>query len=290
LREGLVLSPFFISFSLHIFPTVAEVMNPFTMRSNRLNLITTALACFVFMACNKTTEQFTNEPLSSYLPLQVGKYITYRLDSTVFTSFGTVTEIHSYQEKDTIDAKITDGLGRDSYRILRFLRDTAATKQWSPAGTFFITPTDKTIEVIDNNLRILKLVAPIKQDNTWKGNRYLPDEAYSSMYSFNNDFEMQDWDYTYSSVNESLSLNGKAYNNVMTVDGIDEVFNANASTTTVIDKNSIAYVNHLQDKYSKNLGLIYQEFIMWEYQPPNGINQAGSKVGFGVRRSIIDHN
>jgi hypothetical protein len=260
------------------------------MRSKRLHLITAALACFIFFGCDKKTEEFTSAPLSDYLPLQVGKYITYRLDSTVFTNFGTVTVVNSYQEKHVIDSKFIDASGRGSYRIFRFLRDTAGNKPWAPAGTYSITPTDNTIEVIENNLRFVKLVMPIKQDNTWKGNHYLPDDAFVSLYTFNNDFGMQDWDYNYSSIDKSLAVKGKTYNNVLTVDVIDDVFNANESNASVLNPGVIGYVNHLQDNYAKGIGLIYQEFIMWEYQPPNAANPTGAKVGFGIKRSIIDHN
>jgi len=40
--------------------------------------------------------------------LQPGKYITYRLDSLVFTNFGKNTEIHKYQMKHEIDAELVD--------------------------------------------------------------------------------------------------------------------------------------------------------------------------------------
>ena len=159
-------------------------MNPFTMRS-RLNFIAAALACFTFFSCTKKIENYNSAPLSDYLPLQVGNYITYRLDSTVFTNFGTVTAVHSYQEKQIVDAQITDNLGRNSYRILRYIRDTAGTQPWSPAGSYFITPTGKTVEVIENNLRFIKLALPITQDFSWKGNNYLPTDPYLSNYSLN---------------------------------------------------------------------------------------------------------
>lgn len=261
------------------------------MRSKRLHLITAALACFVFFSCNRTTEEFPSEPLSNYIPLQVGKYITYRLDSTVFTNFGTTVVVRSFQEKHVVDTKFTDALGRDSYRILRFTRDTAGTQPWSPAGVYSITPTNNTIEVNENNLRFIKLVEPIKQDNTWKGNRYLPDDAFGPSYSFSIvDAGMADWDYTYTSTGETVNIKGKTYSDVVTVDAVDEVDNANENTATVLNPNTVASVNHVQDKYAKGLGLVYQKFIMWEYQPPNGSNQTGAKVGFGIVRSIIDHN
>jgi hypothetical protein len=266
-------------------------MNPFTMRSKRLHLITAVFACFVFFSCDRTIEELTSEPPSNYLPLQAGKYITYRVDSTVFTNFGTTVAVRSFQEKHIVDAKITDALGRESYRILRFTRDTAGTQPWAPAGTYAITPTDNTIEVTENNLRFVKLVKPVKQDNSWKGNHYLPDDAYDPLFSFSIvDAGMKDWDYTYSSMGDAVTIKGQTYIDVLTVDVIDIVDNANENNATVINSNTVASVNQVQDKYAKGLGLIYQKFVMWEYQPPNGSNQTGAKVGFGIVRSIIDHN
>jgi hypothetical protein len=277
-------------------------MNPFTMRSKQLHLLTATLACLLFIGCGKTVESYTSLPLTDYMPLQPGKYITYRLDSTVFTNFGTVTVVRSFQEKHVVDSKFSDATGRDSYRILRFTRDTAGAQPWVSAGTYVITPTDKTVEVIENNLRYIKLVVPLAQDYTWKGNRYLVnwnitsdtailyDHPFSPLYSFRNDADMEDWDYTYSSIQGNLTVNGKPYADVITVDGINKVWNAKMNNATVVDPSSIAYVDYQKDNYAKGLGLIYQEFIMWEYQPPNGTSQTGYKVGFGVKRSILDHN
>lgn len=260
-------------------------MNPFTMRS-KLNLIAATLAFITFFGCNRQTENLNDTPLSDYLPLQVGKYITYRLDSTVFTNFGSVVAVHSYQEKQIVDAEITDGLGRPSYRILRFIRDTAGSLPWAPAGSYAITPTNNTVEVIENNLRIIKLVLPIQQDNTWKANRYLPDNPFNTLFSFSiADAGIQDWEYTYTSTEGSMELNGQTYNDVLTVDGVNDVSNANADNATVVDANLLASVDQVQDVYAKSVGLVYQKFIMWEYQPTSA-----AQIGFGIRRSIIDHN
>lgn len=260
------------------------------MRANRLNLFISILASVLLFGCDSKTEELQTEKISDYEPLVVGKYITYRLDSTIFNNFGTVTVTKYFQEKHIVDAQIVDALGRPSYRILRFTRDTAGTQAWAPAGTYFITPLNNTMEVIENNLRFIKLNLPIKEGNTWKGNRYLPDDAYSSLYTFNNDFGMDAWDYTYSSTGGTEAYKGQTYHDVLTVDGIDESLNANAGTTTVNNPSVYAYVNYLQDKYAKGIGLVYQQLIMWEYQPPNGTNTTGAKVGFAVKRSIIDHN
>ncbi|HLG39444.1 MAG TPA: hypothetical protein VI461_07240, partial [Chitinophagaceae bacterium] len=80
----------------------------------RLGLV--AVTIITFISCSKK-EEFTSEPLSDYIPLQTGKYITYRLDSMVFTNFGRNTEIHRYQVKHEIDAELTDNLGRPAWRV-----------------------------------------------------------------------------------------------------------------------------------------------------------------------------
>lgn len=252
----------------------------------KLNHFTLILASVFLFSCDKKTEEFQTDTLLDYTMLAPGKYITYRLDSTVFVNFGRNTEVHSFQEKHEVDAQVTDNLGRTAYRIFRYLRDTAGlSPTWTPAGSYLVTPTNNSIEVIEDNLRFVKLVLPVKQDITWKGNRFLPDEAYSPLFSFQNDFDMADWDYTYTSLGETIQLNGQTIENVLTVDGINI-----SSNVPVTDLNSYGFIDYMQDRYAKGIGLVYQEFIMWDYQPPNQSATTGYKTGFGIKRSMIDHN
>ena len=341
------------------------------MRSTRLKLIISALTFVVFVACSKETEEFSSAPLSDYLPLKVGKYITYRLDSTLFTNFGTETEIHSYQEKHVVDSTITDASGRRGYRILRYIRNISGTGLWAPSGSYFIVANEKTVEVVENNLRFIKLALPLKTGFTWKGNQFLPNDPYSTYYSFSNDNIMHNWDYTIDSVNTNIVLNGNSLSNILKVVGIDEVdvidtlevtgttiqipntssgiylrgnptgqfiitaqqpkvpgklsiYNRTSQTgkleTIAIPPNggkSFEYLNNkwtfgfvddrgirrdtlypdlpygskdvLIEKYAKDIGLVSQEFIMWEYQYRLSTN-SGNKNGFEVRRTMIDHN
>src|SRR5687767_15944632 len=116
----------------------------------RLTLI--AFLLVSLFSCTEKKEEFLTESLSDYLPLQPGKYITYRIDSLVFTNFQRDVEIHSYQVKHLVDAEITDNLGRVSYRVYRFLRDTAGTTAWVSNGSYFVTPLADQVEVVENNL------------------------------------------------------------------------------------------------------------------------------------------
>lgn len=246
-----------------------------------------AVVIFTLFSCNKKDE-YVSEKLSDYIILTPGKYITYRLDSMVFTNFGRNTEIHRYQVKHVIDELITDNLGRPSYRVFRYLRDSLGTTAWQAAGTFFITPLADQVELIEDNLRFIKLHLPIKDAFTWKGNRYLPsgiDGPYEQLFPFNNDDDMEDWDFYYNGENGSFSYLGFNYVNVLSVEEADERFNV-----PILAPGSIAYRSRAVEKYSKNIGLVYREYELWEYQP-NTNNPAGPfKSGFGITMWMIGHN
>lgn len=260
-------------------------MNPFTMRAKFPGFFFPVLMAIFAMGCNKS-EELTSESLSDYMPLQTGKYITYRLDSTVFVDFNTVSEVHYYQEKHVIDIPVPDALGRPSYRVFRYIRDSAGTQPWSPAGSYFLTPTATTIEKIENNLRFVKLSMPVKQDFTWNPNHFLPDNPLRALYSFQNDgdMEMEDWNSYYASVGETDTLYGKVIHDVITVNGVDRLENV------PINVNVYASLDYQQEKYAKGIGLVYQEWAMWDFQPPHDNIPSAQKHGFIIKRTMIDHN
>lgn len=188
----------------------------------RLSLLSVVI--FSFFSCKKKIEIFQTDALSDYMPLSAGKYITYRVDSTVFTNFGRNVEIHSYQVKHLIESQITDNLGRPGYRVFRYMRDTAGIQSWQAAGAYFITPLSNQIELIEDNLRFIKMHLPIKEGFSWKGNKFLSADPYESLYPFTNDDDMEDWDYNYESTNDIFSYKQQTLAGVVKIVQIDERF------------------------------------------------------------------
>jgi hypothetical protein len=64
---------------------------------------------------------------------------------------------------------------------------------------------------------------------------------------------------------------------------------ADSSNVPIEFPDGLAYKNYWIEQYAKNVGLIYKEVVMWEYQPPNSGNP-GFTSGFGLKMTIIDHN
>ncbi|MEO9210098.1 MAG: hypothetical protein ABI208_03320 [Ginsengibacter sp.] len=234
------------------------------------------MALFFFTSCKKEIEVLNPHTLDNYFPLEVGKQITYALDSTLFLNFGKTRTVISYQAQDRIDAKITDNLGRPSYRIFRYIRKDN-TKPWVFSNTFMATPTNNTIEYVENNLRYVKLKFPIRQGDTWKGNTYINTTSIDVDLRY-----LDDWDYEYDSVGVPLTLNSLLINNTITVKERDEFIGQDPSIPSTL----YAEKNYSKEKYGKGIGLIYRECMHWEYQGQNG----GSYDGYGVKLTIISHN
>ena len=237
------------------------------------------LISLFFTSCKKEKEIFNSASVNDYYPLQVGKYITYDLDSTVFVNFGQKDTIISYQVQDMVDAEITDNLGRPAYRIIRYIRKNSA-ENWVANNTFLAVATENSIEYIENNQRFLKLKLPVSQDFSWKGNSYI------DTYSVNSEVKyMDDWDYIYDSIGVPLTINTVTVDSTVKVSERDEFLGQDPS----IPGTQYAEKTYALEKYGKGIGLIYREFLHWEYQgSQSGV--PGYFVGYGVKLSITGHN
>ncbi|HQW84157.1 MAG TPA: hypothetical protein PK987_06850 [Ferruginibacter sp.] len=240
-------------------------------------LILLVLTIVIFSACKKTTEVYETNTVSEYYPLQVGKYITYNLDSTVFINFGTKDTIMNYQVKHVVDAEITDNLGRPAYRIIRYIRKTPANA-WVPDNTFMAIGTEFTMEFVENNMRFIKLKGPVRDEYTWKGNSYI---------DLGTDYRyLEDWDYTYDSVNVSLTIGAYTLDSTLKVNQLDE---SDEVIGNPADPNSYSEINNSTEKYAKGIGMVYRNFLHVEYQPATP-GRGAYRIGYGVRLTMIDHN
>jgi hypothetical protein len=236
-------------------------------------------------SCNKK-DNIPSDAVTDYLNLEKGKTILYRYDSLRFVDFDQRDTFITYKAKEVVEGTITDNMGRDGWRVVRYIRDWNSTIEtdWKPVLTYTVIPSDKDIEMKEGNFRYIKLAGPIVDGHSWRGNGYLPERPYSTAdYAFDNDQNIQTWDYTYHDVGATLSLNGKDYENTIAVTQIADSANLPIIATVT------AYKNVWTEKYAKGIGLVYKEVAVWEYQAATS-TQSGYRQGFGITMSIIDHN
>jgi hypothetical protein len=252
------------------------------MRKTRQLLLLLALSLCVW-ACKSKKEELTVVTPEPFVQLQTGKFIIYRVDSTLFTNSGRDTEHHFYQERHLVDSQVVDGLGRPSWRVFRSVRGLAGQDAWSPRGSYLITLNNGNLETLEDNLRFIRLAAPLHTGASWKGGRFLGTDPYRSLFLFGNDDNISDWDFTVSATDETVTINGQQYNKVTTINAVDESINVPITIPEAYGSRSL-----YEERYARGIGLVYQHYILWEYQPnPGGTSYT---AGFGVERSILLHN
>lgn len=240
-----------------------------------IRIITGIAILLLFASCKKETEKLATASIHDYYPIAIGHYITYNLDSTLFIDFGKRDTVIHYQAKDVVDAAITDNLGRPSYRVIRYLRQEDA-EPWVASSTYMVTPTEKAIEVVENNLRFIKLAMPVRQDFSWKGNSHIDTYSPDADLTY-----LADWDYIYDSIGIPLTMNSLVLDSTLKVFERDELLGQDPS----IPGTQYAERNYAVEKYANGIGLIYRELIHWEYQGAEDYY-----VGYGIKMTITGHN
>jgi hypothetical protein len=137
-----------------------------------------------------------------------------------------------------------------------------------------------TLEFVENNLRFQKLQLPIKDGYTWKGNKYIDSYSLNSSVKY-----LDDWNYMYDSVNVPLTINGFNFASTLKVEQRDEFLGQDPK----IPNTQYAERNYSIEKYAKNTGLVYKEFLHWEYQGTQPGRQAFYS-GYGVKLTVTGYN
>ncbi len=242
-------------------------------------LLLSVLLITLFASCKKETDDFSELSIRDYSPNIVGKYIAYNLDSLLYINFGTKDTTVSYQVKYEVDAAITDNIGRPAYRIIRYIRKDPSFA-WVSDNTFMSIPTTNSVEFVENNLRFISLVRPIRNNYSWRGNAFIDTYSFESNVKY-----LNEWDYTYESVNEPLSIGGFNLDSTITVIQRNEILN------DPNNPNVYSEINIGIEKYAKGLGMVYKKFLHREYQPPPPLSgDQGYSVGYGITLTMFDHN
>jgi hypothetical protein len=246
------------------------------MRSRLFLLYTVSFLIILNCSCNKSNPLITDTP-ADYYPMHVGNYIIYRMDSLKFINVGSQDTVISYLAKEVVDDTITDNLGRLSYRVIRYLSDTTGTSEWVPSIAFMVTPLKGSVEVVENNLRFIKMVTPVQDDVTWLGNAYIDTQSDDSQVPY-----LDGWNYTYDSTGLPHNVLAGTIPKTVIVKEADEV--------SGLGDSSYIQTIYSEEIYGKNIGPIYKRFLYSVYQSPNVQYPSGATIGYGLSFNMVSHN
>jgi hypothetical protein len=250
---------------------------------NKKTLLPAVIITVVFsvwiLSCKKQTDKSVLGSFDTYLNLKKGKFFIYKLDSTVTINFGDTFAVRSYLIKDSIADSFNDNLNRLSYKIFRY-QYNATGKIWNPVNTFYITPTDKSIEYVENNIRYFPLVNPLSANSSWRGNTNAPNEQFYPSGAFNN------WDFFYDNINAPFKVDNTTFPNTVTVVQYDSVNNAEFKKFTPGYFYAKGY-----EVYADTIGLIYKDLKSFQYQDNRSCQLIKPKIsGAGFDTLAINCN
>ena len=230
-------------------------------------LLFASLVFFLF-SCKKDEPVTPIDLGYNYYPDHLGRYVIYDCDSIVYVDLGDDTLDYKFQIKEKIDSFFIDNEGRPALRIARYKKmiqnDSViiANPQWVLQDIWWANKTTTNVQVVEENVRFVKLVFPVELDKTWNGN------AHNTL---------SGWDYEYTSVDDPLTLGTLQFDRTLTV----KQYNSGAIPL---------YYKNYTEKYAKGVGMIYKEMTdyTWE-QDTFGPIIGNIKFGLKYKMTAIQY-
>ena len=189
----------------------------------KIILFTAISLIFFFSACKKDAFESPVDLKKEYFPIINGNWIEYQVDSIYWGGLNPA-DTFSLIVRFQMDSSFIDNEGRKVNRMIKSIKK---------GNDYFINEvhtvfcTDRYIEKFENNLRLIKLVFPVKKNSYWNVN------------ALNNHIQTEA---KYSSVDQPFSIGNHTFDSCATVLIFDEI--------------TLISVDFEEEVYAKDIGLI----------------------------------
>ena len=252
------------------------------MKTSLKYFLSSLSVLLLLFACKSKTvlEDFQLDNGYDYFPLEIGKYWEYSVDSTLFdtTGMGIIIEQTSAFLREEVVDTFRDNENRLVYTIERFYRQNQSDV-WQIQSVSYALFENTQLEVVDDNLRFIKMVFPLEDGEIWDGNQFI--DATTMITIKGELLEMfKGWSYEIESLDEADVIDNVTYDKVMTI--------TQAASENVIE------LRESSEKYAKGIGLIYREMRILDTQCISGCEglpwESKAQKGFIMKQTLIAHN
>ena len=242
------------------------------------NLFLSALAIgLCIVSCTKDKEDnFALTSYKDYLPMQAGDVQLYRMDSTVPTAFGVQLVVKNYLAKDSVTLQTLDATGDTVFFVDRFVTDTLQSQPWTLATTYQIVYTKNTVDLIQaDGKRFIKLTTPVRNGYAWDGNQYFVNQNGQNISTDDPAYPYVLWNYVYDSVGLPYQTKYASYTDAAIVQEVNNI--------SPFNPNAYSYARFSQEVYANGVGLIEQNILYYNYQPPTSVGAGYDLSSFGIK-------
>ncbi len=250
------------------------------MKSFHFFLALSFILVVLISSCREgsVNEDFPLEMGFEYFPLEVGKYKTYQMDSTVYDFDGAVPiiiESTTFVKEELVDIAI-DNEGDTIYILERFERSNFSDP-WIIKDVWSTKVANNRAERFEENIRLIKMVFPLKEGVDFDATLFIDDNfvvsvAGEAIEAFKN------WTSEIQEIGTSETIGGENFSDIATI--------IHADDENLIEK------RYSQSKYAKGLGLIEREEWILDTQ---NLTEAlpweeKAEIGYILKQTIIDYN
>ncbi|MDX1684932.1 MAG: hypothetical protein R3275_06815, partial [Saprospiraceae bacterium] len=219
------------------------------------------------------------EPSSSFMPLSIGAFWTYKMDSIIYDPEPTGIVRDTIQEEvrleivDTLDSSDSG----TTYVVERYTRNSDTTK-WRIRDVWSFKKDRYRFIATEENIPYIKLMFPLDLGTSWDGNTFIDEDEVKvkirgeelDMFKFWSDYRVTDRMPT-------DSILSKAYQDVITVEHADREI--------LIEKRLSL------EKYAKDVGMIYKKLEILDTQNIDTDISFYDRAqrGFILEMWLIDH-
>jgi hypothetical protein len=211
----------------------------------------------VLLSCKKDNSGLP-EFHYDYYPLEEGTFVVYEAMEIAHDIQALVARDTSrYYLKTVIGEKIIDNSGHEAHKFFRYVKDSLADA-WTLQDVWTTRRHEQRIELVDENVRLVKLVFPPNKTKLWDVNAYNTTERLMARY------------------NPDLIHTPRTISNFV----LD-------STIHVDEQDFFSLVDHRRkyEVYAKNIGLVYK---MYKDNAISNFDTLQIRLGREIHYKMID--
>ena len=204
------------------------------MNATRIALLVAIAASIGFVSCVKDVPA-TIDLGDAYCPTNPGHWVEYQVDSGWLDEANSLQGQISYPLRELIQSHFTDPEGRPAQRIVRQVKDSLGN--WGPKDVWWQVKDNYRLERSEENLRMVKMVFPVREGQSWNTNAQNPTKPLELIYE---------------KANEPWSANGLSFDSTCLI------------RTTFV--NNLVDTVRYYERYAKHVGLVQRRIDRSETQ------------------------
>lgn len=234
-----------------------------------------ASVILLVLSCSKDDEPATVDLGYDYQPLEIGYWLEYQVDSIFFNDFNDppTRDTFAFELREYFESTFLDLNGDTNIRVEQSVRSEQGTS-WVIRHIASYKRTSINLQKVEYDLRYVKFAFPPSQGKNWEGHIFInvidqPVLEYLDRTRYN-------WNYTFSAVNQPLTISAFNFDSTATI--------------TQIDEENLFEKKFSEEIYAKNVGLVSKEMIILETQaPPSSVPFVDrAEKGFIVKYTLTD--